>query len=940
MKHATTINRRGELFNSRKCWRNAWFWAAGLLLIVNLHVFGANLKVLPGHVPEVISTLTPKARLTATNELRLAIGVSLRDPAGLDNFVAQVSDPASPNFRHFLTREELTARFGPTAQDYEAVKNFAVSNGLTINLTHANRLLLDVTGPATAVEKAFHVTLRTYRHPTEARDFFAPDVEPTVDMALPVVDIQGLSDFWRPQPKLVKRTNTAKGSAAVRNGSAPDGSGQLFGNDFRNAYAPGVALTGAGQSVGLVEFDGYFASDILNYANAAGDGRTNIIVQTVLLDGYNGQPSTTSIDGAEVEVELDIEMAMAIAPGLTRIVSFEAGPYGSQNDVLSAMQANSNILNLSSSWGWAGGPSATTDAIFKSIDAVGQTFFNASGDSGAFTTGSRSANGVDNRHDDNAPSSNPYITQVGGTTLAMNGAGASWASEAVWNWGGGTASSGGISSYYSIPSWQTNVSNMASKGGSTTYRNIPDVAANADNVFVYYGDGSSYDGIGGTSCAAPIWAGFMALINQQSAANGGGGAGLINPTLYNLAAGSNYGTYFHDVTSGNNTWSGSPSLFYAMANYDLCTGLGTMSGQSMINALAYSTTVISDITPSQSVSYGITAITLAGQVVSGTSFPAEGEKVSVTINGNSQTATIYDTTGDFSLSYDPQTIPASGTPYVITYSYGGDASLHAATNSSTTLTVIPAPLIITALPQSKTYGQTMVLGSGSTLFTTSGLQNEETVGTVTLNVSGNGGAPTAAVAGASYTITPSAATGGTFVAANYSITYVAAVLTINPLPVILTGTETYNGTTAAPASVLSVANVVGNDNVNVASGDGTLAGANVGSHSIISIGTLALGGSSANNYTLSGASGIVSITNPAAPYSILSSSVVGNNLVVCWESVPGVVYTLLTNSSLNSPQTWGAAGAPITATDTNTCFTLPGGIAGNANTFVQIQSQN
>ena len=149
--------------------------------------------------------LAPKGRLAATNQLRLAIGVPLRDPPGLDDFLAQVYDPASPNFHQFLTPEEFTARFGPTEQDYEAVKKFARTNGLVITATHSNRLVLDVAGPAAAVEKAFHITLRTYRHPTEARDFYAPDTEPTVDAALPVADIQGLERFFAAAPEMHRR---------------------------------------------------------------------------------------------------------------------------------------------------------------------------------------------------------------------------------------------------------------------------------------------------------------------------------------------------------------------------------------------------------------------------------------------------------------------------------------------------------------------------------------------------------------------------------------------------------------------------------------------------------------------------------------------------------------------------------------------------------------
>src|ERR1019366_10167237 len=157
--------------------------------------------------------------LSATNQLRLAIGVPLHDAAGLENFLAQVYDPASPNFRKYLTPEEFTTRFGPTEPDYAAVKNFARTNGLVVTATHGNRLLLDVAGPVTAVERAFHVTLRTYRHPTENRDFFAPDTEPTVDANLPIADVSGLDNFTRPHPKV----HPLSAAVSPRVGTAPGG---------------------------------------------------------------------------------------------------------------------------------------------------------------------------------------------------------------------------------------------------------------------------------------------------------------------------------------------------------------------------------------------------------------------------------------------------------------------------------------------------------------------------------------------------------------------------------------------------------------------------------------------------------------------------------------------------------------------------------------------
>jgi subtilase family serine protease len=565
---------------------------AVVFLPLTTYAQGSGRQVLHGHVPVAVSRLhlQPLSKLSSAKRLNLAIGLPLRNQQALDSLLQQIYDPASPKFRQYLTPEQFTEQFGPTEEDYQKVIAFAKQNGLTVTGTSANRVLLDVSGSVADTEKAFQVTMRTYQHPTENRTFYAPDVEPSVEVDVPVVDIQGLSDFSRPHPKLHRMDAAALANAMPQNGSSPDGSGFYFGNDFRNAYAPGTTLTGAGQMVGLLEFDGFYSSDIIAYATAAGNGRANIVIQTVLLDDYNGVP-TTGPNSGNSEVSLDIEMAMAMAPGLAKIAVFEAGPYGSPNDILNAMAASNTVKNLSSSWGWSGGPSTTTDNIFKNMAALGQSFFNASGDSDAFTTGASSTNGVDNTALPNAPSSSPYITQVGGTTLTMNGNGISYASETVWNWGydsyagGYVGSSGGISSYYSIPSWQTNVNNMAGRGGSTSFRNIPDVALTANSIFIDYGNGSSSDEYGGTSFAAPLWAGFNALVNQQAAANGKPGVGFINPAIYAIAAGSGYSSCFNDITTGNNTWPSSPNLFYATNGYDLCTGWGTPAGQSLIDAL-------------------------------------------------------------------------------------------------------------------------------------------------------------------------------------------------------------------------------------------------------------------------------------------------------------------------------------------------------------------
>jgi hypothetical protein len=545
----------------------------------------ADMKALQGHLPEVVAQgLAPVGRLPASQQLRLAIGLPLRNPQALNNLLQQLYDPASPLYHHFLSPEQFTASFGPDEKDYQALRRFAESSGLTVTGAYPNRLLLDVTGAVADVENAFHVHIGVYRHPSEARDFYSPDAEPSVDASLAIADISGLNNYALPHPKSRRLAQSHAGADATPKSGSGSG-GTYMGYDYRDAYIPGVTLTGSGQMVGLLEFDGYYASDISNYETKS--GLPAVPLQTVLLDGFSGAPTTGS-DSGNPEVSLDIELAVCMAPGLSKIVVFEAGPKGLQNDILNAMAASNQIAQFSCSWGWSGGPSATTDNIFKQMIAQGQSFLNAAGDSDAFTTGANSANGVDNITLENAPSSCPYITEVGGTTLTTTGPGGSWSSETVWNWGLDSGSyvgtSGGISSYYSIPWWQTNVS-MASNGGSTAYRNIPDAAFTGDNVYVLYGNGESGD-FGGTSCAAPLWASFAALVNQRNAATGQQPAGFLNPALYAIGEGLNYSACFHDIKTGSNAWPGSSDNFYAVTGYDLCSGWGTPAGSNLIIALS------------------------------------------------------------------------------------------------------------------------------------------------------------------------------------------------------------------------------------------------------------------------------------------------------------------------------------------------------------------
>ena len=535
-----------------------WLMAFGLALSAG----AAERQKLHGrHVPAAVARLAPVGSAPASQRLNLAIGLPLRNQRELDSLLQQIYDPASPNYRRYFTPEQFTERFGPTEGDYQAVMDFAKASGLTVTVTHPNRVVLDVAGAIPDIEKAFQVTLRVYPHPTEGRTFYAPDVEPSVDLAVPILHISGLDDYALPRPNSVKRPAGASANATPNSGSGP--SGTYRGSDFRAAYVPGTTLTGAGQSVGLLQFDGFYTSDITTYESQA--GLPNVPLTVVPVDGGVSTPGS-----GNSEVCLDIEMVISMAPGISRIYVYEAPNPSPWVDLLSRM-ANDNLAKqLSCSWG-GGSPNATAEQLFKQMASQGQSFFNASGDSDAFT-GSISF-----------PSDSPNITEVGGTTLTT-GSGATYGSETVWNWGSGTGSSGGTSTYYSIPSYQQGIS-MSANLGSTTMRNVPDVALTADNVYVVYGNGST-GAFGGTSCAAPLWAGFTALINQQAVSAGQSTVGFLNPALYTLGKSASYSSCFRDTTVGNNTWSSSPNLFYAATGYDLCTGWGTPNGTNLINALA------------------------------------------------------------------------------------------------------------------------------------------------------------------------------------------------------------------------------------------------------------------------------------------------------------------------------------------------------------------
>ena len=517
--------------------------------------------------------------LPATQSLRLDLVLPLSNRAGLKIFLNEVSDPTSPFYRHFLSVSEFTARFGPSQADYDAVVRYATAYGLTVYGGSREARDVQVEGSVANIEAAFHVNMGVYQHPTETRTFYASDQEPTVDLPFPLWHISGLDNYSIPQPLLVKKSEYANANGVdpktvvshATTGSGPSAS--YLGSDMRAAYAGGTARTGAGQTLGLFEYYGTDLTDLQTYyKNINQSDYYDKVVKKITLLSTDGTSTSCEYSKGrtgcdDTEQTLDMTQALGMAPGLAHLVMYIGS---TDTAILSAMVSISPLpLQISCSWGWTPADPSTDDIYFEQMAAQGQTFFAASGDYSTWKAKGKA---------EAWPADDANVVSVGGTDLTTTSAGGAWMSETAW-----VDSGGGISpDKIAIPYWQqySGVINSSNKG-STVYRNGPDVSANAN--FTYYVCANqttcTANEYGGTSFAAPIWAGYMALVNEQAAQKGPvkvpAGFGFINPTIYSLAS---HDAYFHDITSGT---SGSYS---AVTGYDLVTGWGSPNGTGLISA--------------------------------------------------------------------------------------------------------------------------------------------------------------------------------------------------------------------------------------------------------------------------------------------------------------------------------------------------------------------
>ncbi len=597
---------------------------------------GRSIRV--GDAPALPSGARALGAVAAAAELHVTLALEPRDPAALASYAQAVSTPGSTEYARYLTPAGFARRFGATPAAIAAVRDALLARGLSPGSASVNGLSISITATARALDQALSIKLERVAIPGGERAITA-SAAPAVPAAVaPLVQaVIGLDTTSSPQPLTLRpssRARTAVAHASPRvatggpqpcaaaSGAAPSNAAYTA-DEIASAYGFSglyhAGDEGQGQTIALYELEPDNPSDIATFQSCYG---THTTVAYVPVDGGAGAGDGTG------EAALDIEDAISLAPKTNILVyqapnSNSAGPGSGPYDNFSAIVSQDRAQVVSASWGQCESMEGAADAhaentLFEEAAAQGQTIVSAAGDDGSedcycplgnlsCPPGTLAATQL--AVDD--PSSQPFVTGVGGTTLSALGP---RPTEATWNNGGNAVSSalgapgaggGGLSSLWSMPSYQSGsasslhvLSAPAGGGcGAARCREVPDVSADADpntGYLVYYnGDGSEsgasgWQGIGGTSAAAPLWAALFALANASSACSGTD-LGFANPGLYRAAA-TGYAAGFNDVRTGDNDFTGTNGGDYAaQSGYDLATGLGTPNASSLAPALCAQT---------------------------------------------------------------------------------------------------------------------------------------------------------------------------------------------------------------------------------------------------------------------------------------------------------------------------------------------------------------
>jgi kumamolisin len=453
-------------------------------------------------------------------------------------------------------RAEFAVLHGADPADIALVEAFAHEYDLTVRERSAARRSVVLIGTAENMQKAFGTSLAHYDTPAGRYRGRTGSLTVPGNLQDAVMAVLGLDN--RPVAKPHLRKAHAEAAAS---GLAPTAVAQAY--DF----PPGGQ--GAGQTIGIIELGGgYSASDLNTYFS--GLGIEAPAVSSVSVDGGANQPGVD--DNSDGEVMLDIEVAGAVAPGAKIVVYFAPNTDQGFHDAITTAVHDTvnNPTVISISWG---GPedSWTAQSATAMLEActdaagVGVTVTAAAGDDGATDGVSDGGLHVD------LPACLPPVLACGGTKLIVNGG--TIGSETVWNELAANegATGGGVSRIYAISNYQASAGVPLHPNTEFAGRGVPDVSGDADpeTGYLVRVDGSNMV-IGGTSAVAPLWAGLIALINQQI----GKPVGFVQPALYQIGTSA-----FHDITSGNN------GGYQAGPNWDACTGLGSPNGAALLKAL-------------------------------------------------------------------------------------------------------------------------------------------------------------------------------------------------------------------------------------------------------------------------------------------------------------------------------------------------------------------
>jgi len=479
---------------------------------------------------------------------RTIVGLRSRDDAGLDTLSAAQQDPASPDYQRWITASEFGRRFGAAPGDLKRVERWLRDSGCRIKRSRGRQQVTCVGG-----------------QPSEVPATLRPLVDDVLDPATPL-ELKFNLTHAHVQPRSLSGSDLFL---------SPTEYAAFFGYDA--LYAAGI--NGSGQNIGIVGAAGVAQEDVDAFRGRF--GLPPLVIEQPSLGDPGPMPPSTD---AQLEAVLDVSWSGAVAPRAGIVLAVSTGMLV---DAIGYLVDRSDINVISLSVVLIPAPSSMP-FIHQALKLIhqaamqGKTVLIASGDLGPLLkVRPKRKRGVD------PMTASPFVTAVGGTTPVVpfdeQGAVGAYGSEVVWQ--DGLAASGGGPGRRSRPSWQRGIRSGSSR------RTVPDVALPAASVYPVFFDVASQGQqagqlVGGTSAAAPAWAGLIAMLNQQRSQQGKGTVGLLNPTLYDLgrAQASGGAAVFHDIVIGSNSTTLARG-FPAKPGYDLATGWGTPDVAALFAAI-------------------------------------------------------------------------------------------------------------------------------------------------------------------------------------------------------------------------------------------------------------------------------------------------------------------------------------------------------------------